>query len=65
MIVAKSCLLAFEDGVTFAEVNGEQILPGEKKNFVLVKGPGIIYIESSREQKHGLGQLFVAQELTR
>ena len=65
MVLAKAGLVAFEDGVTFSAVTGAQIPPGEAKNFVRVTGPGLIYIETSREQHHGLGQLFKASELTR
>lgn len=49
LIVAKSSIVAFEDGISFSEVSSEHILPGERKHFVKAYGPGILYIETSRE----------------
>ena len=49
MMLAKSSLVAFEDGVSFSQVTGKQIVPGDARNFVKISGPGLIYFETSRE----------------
>ena len=49
ILVAKSSLVAFEDGVSFSEVGSKQIMGGDAKSFVRAQGPGIVYIETSRE----------------
>mmetsp|Transcript_13993 Transcript_13993/g.19085 ORF Transcript_13993/g.19085 Transcript_13993/m.19085 type:complete len:112 (-) Transcript_13993:177-512(-) len=60
MIVACSSLVAFEDGVLFSAVPTKSIVSFERSKFVRVHGPGMIYVETSREQKHGLTQIFKA-----
>lgn len=52
--LAKSSLVAFEDGVSFEPVTDKQVVSEEAKNFVKVTGPGLLYIETSRQQEHGL-----------
>ena len=58
IVVATSSLIAFEDGIAFTEVPMRSILSHDRSKFVRVHGPGMIYIETSREQSHGLAQIF-------
>ena len=55
--VAKGCLVAFEDTISFAEVDGAVVLV-DAKNQVKIKGPGIAYIETTREGTHHLMETF-------
>ena len=52
MVVARDCLIAFEDGVTFSPLCKKQLSVGTS-DFVRVTGPGTIYIETTREESHG------------
>ena len=66
MLVAKTSLLGFEDGVAFSEVSGHQYSGFDRlSSYVKVRGPGMIYIETVKDQQLGFDQLFKAQELTR
>ena len=64
MVVARDCLIAFEDGVTFQPVCKKQLSVGQSE-FVRVTGPGTIYIETTREESHGYKQIFKPSEQTR
>lgn len=57
IVVYKQCIVAFEDSVSFEEVDPKVVFI-DAKSQVKVKGPGIVYIETTREPKNSLIQSF-------
>lgn len=63
IMVMKDCLVAFEDGVQISEAD-PLIVQVQTKLFIKIKGPGTIYIETTRERTHSLIETFKPKEIT-
>ena len=63
IMVMKDCLVAFEDGVQITEAD-PLIFQVQTNLFVKLKGPGTIYIETTREKTHTFIETFKPKEIT-
>ena len=64
ILVIKDAIIGFTDKVSFHDV-GAMATKANGKGFVRVKGPGILYVETSRNTDNGLANTLSPKELTR
>jgi len=61
--VAKDCLVAFEDSVQICEAE-KAVVQVQTSKFVKIKGPGTIYIETTKEKTHNFAEILKPKEIT-
>jgi uncharacterized protein (AIM24 family) len=60
--INKECLIGFSEGIRIQEPHQSFF---NKKEFVTVKGPGLIYIETSVQSEGFIEKVFTKKEQTR